>query len=224
MKLTEHIDGYIETDVQTKEGRLKLMIDRSKNHDGYVYVVNVDIVITSLDKPINETLKNLYRMVPDEFLSATQTTTETPTTYINLRKPKSIVYDMEKTDDIIDLSGSVQSQFSGVYDLQFMDEFYNDNEKNHNKEVTVTVDILQWYNNVKTSVAQIHPHIKRLNLTNLKTHFIIKPEIPFHKKPFTYVVAGSGSPFKSSDEMDKYCEFLSAIVSDYGTTVDLRIS
>ena len=79
MRLIEQIDGYVETDVQTKDGRLKLSIDRSKNHtEGYVYVVNVDIVISTIDKPVNQILKDLYRILPQEFLSATQTNMETP--------------------------------------------------------------------------------------------------------------------------------------------------
>ena len=226
MRLIEQIDGYVETDVQTKDGRLKLSIDRSKNHtDGYVYVVNVDIVINTIDKPVNQILKNLYGILPQEFLSATQTNMETPGLYINLRSPKSIVYDIPGTDDHMDLQGVLPTELSGVYDPQFFHEYEQDvNRLFGGDPINITTDILQWYNNVKTAVKQIQPHIKRLNLNNVKTFFVIKPEVPFHNKPFTYVVIGSGSPFKDQTQKEKYQEFLSAIVSDYGSTVDLRIS
>lgn len=226
MRLIEQIDGYVETDVQSKDGRLKLSIDRSKNHtEGYVYVVNVDIVITTIDKPVNQILKDLYGKLPVEFLSATQTTMETPGLYINLKSPNTAVYDMPDTDDLMDLKGVLFTELSGVYDPQFFHEYEQDVDRLFGGDpINITTNVLQWYNNVKTAVKQIQPHIKRLNLNKYKTFFIIKPEVPLHKKPFTYVVVGSGYPFKDQNEKEKYQEFLSAIVSDYGSTVDLRIS
>lgn len=243
MKLVEQIDGYVETDVQTRDGRLRLNIDRSKsqirgipNHptssdllpevETFVYVVHVGIVITSIDKPLNEILKNLYRMLPSEFLSATQTTVETPGLYMNLKSHQSIFYEMPDTVDMMDLNNVVTSHMTGIYDLRFyMDEYEHDLERVFGgTSITITTDILQWYNNVKTSIQQIQPHIKRLNLTKVRTFFIIDPALPLHKKSFQYNVFGLGSPFKTKEEEETYEEFLSAIVSDYGVTVNLFIN
>lgn len=233
MRLLEQIEGYTETDVQNKDGRMNVKIDRkgiNPVQDEVAYDVHVSIELLSLDN-VTDTIKDLYSNLPSEFLSAVDAGGKPTFMFLKpITEPLGVKYSIPNTNDYIDLTTKLRGvTLQGIFRMDdseegnlHRDEFLSAVEYNFRSPVEVSTEILKWYDNVKRSVGTIEGHIRRLKIENVKKSIWVDPTKDLAKKPFTYSVMGTftdNTPLKSEDEITKYNTFLSSLLSDYGVNV-----
>lgn len=233
MRLLEQIDGYIETDVQNKDARMVVKMDRkgiNPIQDEIAYDVYVTIELLSLDN-VTDTLKDLYSKLPVEFLSAVEAGDKPTFMFLKpIVEPLSVKYKIPNTEDYIDLTSKVSGVSpQGIFRVDNSEEgdlhrseFLSAVNYNFRSPVQVSTDILKWYDNVKRSVSTIEGHIRRLKIENVRKSIWVDPTKDLSQKPFTYSVRGmftSDTLLKSEDEVQKYNTFLTSLLSEYGVNV-----